>query len=171
MKRIDWRRAARISGALLAVGLSLSLIGFAGYRFSSYDAPIHRQNYVAASESAVADKPLVLFDEAMKQVANRDGEAASNALQQAYEACLNEEGDVRGEHAAIAAEIKFRHGIVLIAMQDGGGAVEAFQESLRLDPHNLEAKYNLELLLLQPSGAGGKPRIVPGSSGKRDQGI
>ena len=57
-------------------------------------------------------------------------------------------------------------------LQDIQGAIDAYSESLRLEPHNLEAKYNLEMLLLQSGGNGsGKPIVVPGSSQQRDQGI
>lgn len=162
----------QIVACALGFCMALALLFFGGYRLSSYDRPLHHVQYQSALSSRVADRPLLLLNEAMAQLKEEKPAEAKKLLSDAYEACLDDEGFVTASRKRLAACIKFRQGNLLVHLQDVAGAVDAYCESLRLDPNNLDAKYNLELLLLQTGGGrGGKPIVVPGSGQKRNQGI
>lgn len=155
-------------------GFVVGLVGLAvgGYRISSYDTPVERKDFITAFNSRVSDKPLMLLNAAMQEIARQDADKAKEFLSSAYEACLDEDGTMAAARKPLAATIKFRQANLLVEMQDIQGAIESYCESLRLEPNNLDAKYNLELLLLRTGGGGsGKPKIVPGSGQSRDQGI
>jgi len=48
-------------------------------------------------------------------------------------------------------------------MKNGDKAVENYQETLRVNPRNLDAKYNLEMMQPPPpSGGGGGDQPKPG---------
>lgn len=145
-----------ISLLLCGFVLALGLLFVAGFRMTS----------------GTEDKPILLLNAAMVEVQNREGEKAKALMSSAYEACLDDGGNVSPRWKSTAATIKFRQANLLVGMQDIEGAIEAYCESLRLEPDNMDAKYNLELLLLRTGGGGsGKPIIVPGSGQSREQGI
>jgi Ca-activated chloride channel family protein len=95
--------------------------------------------------------PLVQFDAGTARLGAGDGRRAVQPLEKAAKAA--------GPELAPAAS--YNLGNARFAAGDAAGAAEAFKQSLRLEPNNPDAKYNLELALReeqkQKRGGQGKP--------------
>jgi tetratricopeptide (TPR) repeat protein len=157
----------RVGMVLLGLVLCLGVFGYGVYQAVTYTWPMHRQDFRAASGSAAADKPLALYDFGLAAYQAGYHEAAKKILAEAYSACADSSGQIPESRRQLAAQIQFLLGNTYVKLHKVDAAVQAYEESLRLDPTNLYAKYNLELLKSQKSGgSGGGNQGNPGGSGK-----
>ena len=133
--------------------LSCVLI-FGLYQSVSYSWPMYGHKYRKAYKSLCADKPTVLYDAALAAYQSGAYEAAKEMLVKAHSRCLDSSGRIPESRRQLASSIQFLLGNTLVKMKMVKPAIEAYKESLRLEPSNLYAKYNLELLQSQNSGSG-----------------
>lgn len=144
--------------------LAFALLAIVGaYRWFSYSQPMLAGNYPAASESLSADRAVALYDAAVVYYQNEKFDVALKILDAAYTEVSGPGGEIPADRKKLAAEIKFLAGNALVKTKQLSKAVEAYKEALRLDPTNLYAKYNLELLQQMNGGKG--PGDEPGGSG------
>ena len=151
-----------VKAALLLLSCVLT---FGLYQSLSYSWPMHEHKYRRAYKSLCADKPTVLYDRALVAYQSGDYEAAKEMLVKAYSACLDSHGRIPESRRQFASSIQFLLGNALVKMKMIKPAIEAYKESLRLEPTNLYAKYNLELLRSQDNGGSGEGSGSPGSGG------
>jgi tetratricopeptide (TPR) repeat protein len=142
--------------------IALFVFFYGVYMLLTYSVPMLRGSYESAAESYAADVSVSLYDAGLQRYRNEDYEGAVKALNNAYNATLGPEGVVEGDKRKLAADIKFLTGNALVNAGQLQAAVEAYKETLRLDPTNLYAKYNLEMLQAMNGGAGPGPDPSPG---------
>jgi Ca-activated chloride channel homolog len=106
------------------------------------------------------DDPLVQYDAGTARLGAGRGRQAVPPLEKAAKSAPRE----------LAPAAHYNLGNARLAAGDAAGAAEAFKQTLRLQPGNQDAKYNLELALReeqkQKMGGQGKPA---GSRGNRSQ--
>lgn len=154
----------------LALVFFLALFGFGAYQAVTYTWPMHRGQFLTASESRLADRPVALYDAGLAAYQRGSYSLARSYLTEASSACIDPNGTVSESREQICAQIQFLLANSYFALQKPETAIQAYEESLRLDPNNLHAKYNLELLKAQQAGAsGGGDEGTPGG-GKRGGG-
>lgn len=140
------------------------LVGFYMLFFNSI--PMLNGNFHGAAESYFIDRPLALYDAGLQRYRDEDYKGAVTILNDAYNACLGAQGVVSDDKRKLAGTIKFLTGNALVKQKQLQQAVEAYKEALRLDPSNLDAKYNLELLQQMNGGKG--PGSGPGEGDGKD---
>jgi tetratricopeptide (TPR) repeat protein len=138
------------------------LFGF--YMLFSNSIPMLTKDYEGAADSYVADRSLALYDAGLQRYRGGDNKGAVRVLNDAYNACLGAKGVVSDDKRKLAGDIKFLTGNALVGQKQLQQAVEAYKDALRLDPNNLYAKYNLELLQAMNGGKG--PGPGPGDDSK-----
>ncbi|MBY0358462.1 MAG: tetratricopeptide repeat protein [Candidatus Obscuribacterales bacterium] len=138
-------------------------------RFVGYSLPMLKANYAKAIASPYADKAEVLYNGALDAYEQNDLEGCKRVLALAYEELVNDEdASIKARDKKRAADIKFMLGKVMQKLKKNDHAIEAYEQSLRLDPSNLASKYNLEMLKPSPppppmsGGGGGKDGEQPG---------
>ena len=127
---------------------------FGIYMLFSYSMPMKTENFETASHSFAGDKATALYDRGLQLYKAEEYKRSLLVLQDAYNACQGSQGVVDPEKRKLAADIKFLTGNALVESKQLQQAVEAYKEALRLDPSNLYAKYNLELLQSMNGGKG-----------------
>ncbi len=181
----------RIIIAAVVFILALATAAFGCYRYMSWTDPLNDDNYSQAAESIVGNKAVALFDRGLTEyrqsLAEQDQTAAAaqwtnaqNSLVAAYNQLLqNGNGTAPDSLKKLAADIQFQLGNMQVVtglaqqslelIQSG---VQSYEECLRLDPNNLAAKYNIELLEQSDKvnkkdnpGGPGKPGNKPGQPG------
>lgn len=146
--RIGLAKCVRVA-AILTVLLGI-------YTLWTYSLPMlaGSYEYAADSSSPVADRAVALYDAGLQRYQNKDYKGAVKVLTEAYNSTLGPQGVVEGDKRKLAANIKFLTGNALVKDKQLGQAVEAYKDALRLDPDNLYAKYNLEMLQQMNGGKG-----------------
>lgn len=143
--------------------LFFGILMFGVYQAASYSWPMYKQDYAKAYYSLVGDKPTVLYDASLAAYQAGEFKLAKDMLIKAYSQCLDSSGHIPESKRQFAAKIQFLLGNVLVKMQMVKPAIEAYKESLRLEPNDLYAKYNLELLRSKNNGnASGDPNNPSG---------
>lgn len=186
----------RIAAAAVVFFLALATAAFGCYRYISWTDPLTHDNYSQAAESEVGDKAIALFDrglteyrEALAQTNQEAAQAqwtdAQKDLSAAYNQLLQEgNGTVPASSRQLAADIQFQlgnmqvqNGLAQQSLELIQAGVQSYEECLRLDPSNLAAKYNIELLEQSDKvnkkdnpGGPGKPGDKPGQPGSQPGG-
>lgn len=146
--RIGLAKCVRIA-AILAVLLGI-------YTLWTYSLPMFAGSYeyAADSMSPAAERAVSMYDAGLQRYQAKDYKGAVKVLTEAYNATLGPQGVVEGDQRKFASDIKFLTGNALVQDKQLGQAVEAYKDALRLDPNNLYAKYNLEMLQQMNGGKG-----------------
>lgn len=154
-----WERRVQIAVMVAILAGAFSLWG--GYRFVTYTVPMLEGDYIRAAEGG-GDRASALYDAGLKAYENEDYKSAKDHFTKAQSALTDEAGGMPDSKKALAAQIQFSLGNTYFRQKQLKLAAEAYKQSLRLDPANLEAKYNLELLQMMLAGGAG------GGDGKGD---
>lgn len=151
-------RAAGIA-ALICIGLAL--LGL--YRLVFVSGPMLAQNYEDAyGYSSSSEAPLVLYDLGLQHYKFKRYAPAKAVFTEAFNQLTKNTGVVPEDQQALAGQIQFMLGVVNEQEKQFRVAVSAYEESLRHDPNNLAAKYNLERLKSQfPDMGKGKGQPDP----------
>jgi len=183
----------RIVAAAVVFFLALATVALGAYRYVSWTAPLDHGDYGKAASSAVGERAIALYDHGLiewrrvqtdkdRSAAQADLSASQNDLNAAYNALLEEGGGTVDDGSKkLASDIQFTLGniqvMVGLSQQDVKliqSGVQNYEECLRLDPDNLAAKYNIELLEQSNEvnkqnnpGGPGKPGDKPGEPGSQ----
>lgn len=140
--------------------LASALAFWFGYENQRYQRLMEEGRYEEAGASLVADPFTVRYNIAFAHAEAQNFPAALENYRRALR--LTEDRDN-------LSNIQYNIGVILQQVEELKGAVIAYEEALRLDPQNREAKYNLERLLQfrkqQQEGEGGKKSLeqAPGT--------
>jgi tetratricopeptide (TPR) repeat protein len=150
--------------------LGIALTG--GYRLVNHDLPIAHGDFADAAQYDYGDRAQAFYSAALSDCEQGHADAAPAVLDQAYDACKDDQDEIRPDCLAMASRIKMMQGNLAAEKGDFGGAFTAYQSALKAQPTNMGVKYNYEMLLSLLKGQGnGKPKIVPGSSDENPGGI
>jgi tetratricopeptide (TPR) repeat protein len=161
----------RESGSVLGrwIEILCVLVFFAGvYFLFSNSISMLRHDFEDAANSPVTERSVTWYDVGLQRYEAQDYDNAVKALQLAYNDCLGKNGVVNDDKRKLASNIKFLTGNALVRGKQLQQAVEAYKDALRLDPDNLYAKYNLEMLQSMNGGQG--PGSGPGGEQKPGDG-
>ncbi len=167
VKTYLWERRVQLAVMLAIASACFALWG--GWRMLAYSLPMQTGNYVSAAESGAGDAANAYYDAGLKAYQDEQYKEAKELFTAAQSALTSSSGDLPPEAKAMAAKIQFALGNNYFRQKQLKAAAEAYRQSLRFDPGNLEAKYNLELMqqLLASGGGGNGPGDPkdPGGSG------
>lgn len=167
LKSFFWERRARFAVMVGIVALGFALWG--GYRVITYTVPMLQGDYSQAAQGG-GDQADALYDAGLSAYEGEDYKSAKELLTRAQSALTDSRGEIPGERKAMASKIQFALGNTYFQQKQLKAAAEAYKQSLRLDPANLEAKYNLELIQQMSGGSGpgeGPPDNGPGTGGPK----
>lgn len=167
IKTYLWERRVQFATMLAIACAVLALWG--GWRMLAYSLPMQTGDYVRAAESGSGNAANAYYDAGLAAYHNEQYKDAQKLFTAAQSALTSSSGDLPPEAKAMAAKIQFALGNNYFRQKQLKAAAEAYRQSLRFDPDNLEAKYNLELMqkLLASGGGGNGPGDPkdPGGSG------
>ncbi len=167
LKAYFWERRVPFATMLAIASVVLALWG--SWRMIAYTLPMQVGDYQRAAESGAGNAANAYYDAGLKAYHNQQYKEAKDLLTAAQSALTSSKGDLPPEAKAMAAKIQFALGNNYFRQKQLKAAAEAYRQSLRFDPDNLEAKYNLELMqkLLASGGGSGGPGEPkdPGGSG------
>ncbi|GEM_PF-1753969 len=136
--------------AVVALVLSAMLFIAGVYQLLTYSLPMFKADYYTAIQSVSADKATVLYDAGLQAFRAGNYDQAQHLFAAVSGACNDASGNIPGSRLKLAAQAQFMLGNSFDALGKTQQAIEAYQQSLRLDSANLYAKYNLERLLAPP---------------------
>jgi Ca-activated chloride channel homolog len=151
----------------LSIGLfvlGLAFIAF-GFHQQKYDHAVRDGNYGYALTFKFADRDILTYNMAYKAYQAKNLERAVDLYRQAL---------TLTKSPFFASDIQFNLGVIMEQLKEAEGAAEQYKESLRLNPGNLAAKFNLERLYHLGEVKEGKEgekslKQAPGSNKKGDQ--
>lgn len=166
-KSYVWERRVQLAVMLAIASVVLALWG--SWRMVAYSLPMQMGDYQRAAESGSGNSANAYYDAGLAAYQNEQYKDAQKLFTAAQSALTSSSGDLPPEAKAMAAKIQFALGNNYFRQKQLKAAAEAYRQSLRFDPDNLEAKYNLELMqkLLASGGSGNGPGDPkdPGGSG------
>lgn len=166
VKTYVWERRKTFAVWVAIASVMFALWG--SWRMLAYSLPMQVGDYERAAEGGAGNIANAYYDAGLLAYQNEDYKQAKELLTKAQSALTSSQGGLPPEAKPLAAKIQFALGNNYFRQKQLKLAAEAYRQSLRLDPDNLEAKYNLELMqqLLSEGGAGGpgQPKD-PGGSG------
>lgn len=180
LSRLFARR--RVGLALLLTLACVIVSGWGALRLFNYSLPMYTEDFPTAAESGRGDKAMALYNEGLLWYKQKNFKNAQEALGEAYSAMTEENTSPTGPDPVLAGKVQFLLGLSCEKDKQVQQAIDAYKQSLRHDPTNLEAKYNLERLLKGAEGKGqggagegpgNKPgdKPGPGSSNQGKKGI
>lgn len=158
IKTYLWERRVQLAVMFAIASAFLALWG--GWRMIAYSLPMQTGDYVRAAESGSGNAANAYYDAGLLAYENEQYKDAKELFTAAQSALTSSSGDLPQEARAMAAKIQFALGNNYFRQKQLKAAAEAYRQSLRFDPTNLEAKYNLELmqkLLASGGGSGNGP--------------
>ena len=171
----------RLRGRLLryaAIALTVAgilVIGVGAYRLVAYSVPLANGDYIGAAESGAGDASVALYDAGLQAYREGNLDAAQQLFSASYSKLLAD-GTLPTAYSKqkLASDCQFYLGNIQAMNKQIEPAIQAYEQSLRLNPDNMDAKYNLEMLKKQQQGGGGsgnggdqgKPGGPPGKGGK-----
>lgn len=166
VKSYVWGRRVQLATILAIASVVLALWG--GWRMLAYSLPMQTGDYLSAAESGSGNAANAYYDAGLVAYQNEQYKEAKEYFTAAQSALTSSSGDLPPEAKAMAAKIQFALGNNYFRQKQLKAAAEAYRQSLRFEPNNLEAKYNLELMQqLIAAGGGngpGQPKD-PGGNG------
>lgn len=156
----EFIRALRVPASLVVMAAGILLALYGAFRLASYSYPMLTENFERAAQSTVGDPPVALYDFGVKAYKAGDPALAKDAFTEAFNQLTKNTGVVPPDRKELAGRIQFMLGVVNEQAKQFRVAVTAYEDSLRFQPDNLDAKYNLERLKSQfpdmgKGGAGG----------------
>jgi tetratricopeptide (TPR) repeat protein len=157
-------------GGLLCVGFALYqqryLRVIAKGNYAVAEQRFDVQHYDEAQRYWFANNTLLLFNQGVLAFRARNLPRATEYFRQVQQ---------RATNPALQIRCHYNLGLVMLALEDAERAAEFFKETLRLDPHNTEAKFNLERLyhfVLKSSTDQGEASLkqAPGAPEEKEQG-
>jgi Ca-activated chloride channel homolog len=124
------------------------------------------QHYDRAQHFWFANKDMLLFNQGVLAYKARNLPRAAEYFRQVQQRTTN---------AALREQSNYNLGLVMLALEEVERAAEFFKETLRLDPHDKAAKFNLERLyhfVLRQEGDQGEASLkqAPGAPQEKEQG-
>lgn len=174
LKRFSTRMKVWLT--LLATITCLAGMGYGVFRLFAYSLPMQMESFYEASQSDAGDKGVALYDAALQEFKAERYDSAQQLLVMAYSALTEQKESQSNSDEKMAARVQFLLGVVNEKTKKTQPAIEAYKMALRHNPDHMEAKYNLERLMVsgggkgQGSGPGKDDGNGPPSSGQGSQG-
>jgi len=149
------KRKALFLGKLLVSLLIAGSFGIGYYGLHTYALPMSHDNLRQARISAVADQTEVLLNGAAKAYEEGRVDEAAKVLELNLELLVDKTGRYEASNSWKLERIYFLLGKCYHRMEVFDKARSNYEDTLRLNPAHLAAKYNLEMLNAQGGGGEG----------------
>jgi hypothetical protein len=161
----------RVQLASLGIMACVVALLFGVYRFFDYSLPMNTHDFRGAAEASVGDQPTALYDWSLQLYREQRYKLAIEVATEAQNQLTKKTGAVPPDQLDLAAKIQMMIGVCNEYEKQYRLAISAYEESLRADPDNLAAKYNLERLKSKfPDMGGGRGQPQdPGGSSSQDK--
>ena len=145
-------RTARIAFSLAIV----SAFGYGFYGLVTYAVPLSQDNFRQAQTSYVADPTEVLINGGAKAYEEGDLEEATKVLELALEKLVSKSGRYQAADRWKLERVHFLLGKSYHRLKKLDKAVQNYEDTLRMNPNHMPAKYNLEMIQAEGGGSGGQ---------------
>jgi tetratricopeptide (TPR) repeat protein len=149
-------------GKLLVSLLIACSFGIGYYGLHTYAVPMSKDNVRQARVSAVADQTEVLLNGAAKSYEEGRIEEAAKVLELNLELLVDKTGRYKASNRWKLERVYFLLGKCYHRMEVFDKARHNYEDTLRLNPAHLPAKYNLEMIEAQGGGGEGGNSPDPG---------
>jgi tetratricopeptide (TPR) repeat protein len=160
---------------LAGIGICACVVGalFGVFRFFDYSLPMNSHDFRGAAEASVGDPSLALYDWSLQLYGNKRFAEAIEVATEAHNQLSKKTGNIPAERKDLAAKIQMTIGVCNEHQKQYRLAISAYEESLRFDPTNLAAKYNLERLKSKfpDIGGPGQPKEPGGGGQDKKKGV
>lgn len=148
---------AKNAGRLI-VSLAVALaFGYGFYGLVTYAIPLSQDNVKQAMTSYVADDTEVLIQGAAKAYDEGKLPEATKVLELALEKLIDKSGRYNAANAGKLERVYFLLGKCYHLQEKFDKAIQNYEDTLRMNPQHLPAKYNLEMIQMKGGGGeGGK---------------
>lgn len=152
-------------GARIALSLALvSAFGYGFYGLVTYAVPLSHDDFRQAQTSYVADQTEILINGAAKAYEEGRYEESTKVLELALEQLVSKSGRYQADNRWKLERVYFLLGKSYHRMKQFDKAVQNYEDTLRMNPDHMPAKYNLEMIQSEAGGGGGD-----GGGGKKNQ--
>lgn len=149
------KRKAKFLGKLLVSLLIAGSFAVGYYGLQAYVVPMSQDNLRQARISAVADQTEVLLNGAAKAYEEGRVDEAAKVLELNLELLVDKTGRYQASNRWKLERIYFLLGKCYHRLEAFDKARRNYEDTLRLNPAHLPAKYNLEMIDAQGGGEGG----------------
>lgn len=163
--------ALRVQLASIGVIACVVALLFGVFRYFDYSSPMNNHEFASASETSVGDQAMALYNWSLKSYNKQRYREALQIATEAQNQLTKDTGAIPPGKLGLAAKIQMMIGLCNEYEKQYRLAISAYEESLRADPDNLAAKYNLERLKNKFPDIGGGPGQPqqPGSGSGQDK--
>src|SRR5262245_9562327 len=144
-KSLRGRLLRYLAFALLVAGILA--IGVGAFRLVAYSVPLAQGDYIGAADSGAGDASVALYDAGLQAYKEGNLDAAQELFTKSYSALLGD-GTLPTSYSKqdLASNCQFYLGNIQAQNHQIDQAIQAYEQSLRMNPNNMDAKYNLEML-------------------------
>lgn len=140
----------------LALSLAIALaFGYGFYGLFTYALPLAKDNFRDARTSLVADQTEILLNGAAKAYDEGNLDAAARVLELQLEKLIDKSGRYNRIDRWKLERTYFLLGKIYHKQEKFDKAIQNYEDTLRMNPEHLPAKYNLEMIQMQGGGGEG----------------
>jgi tetratricopeptide (TPR) repeat protein len=155
------KKLSRNFGKLLSSLIIACAFGYGFYGLFTYALPLSKDNFAQARTSLVADETEVLLNGAAKAYEEGRLDEATRVLEIALEKLVDKSGRYDLADRSKLARVYFLLGKSYHLQEKYDRAIANYEDTLRIDPGHMAAKYNLEMIQMM-GGQGGNGGRKPG---------
>jgi tetratricopeptide (TPR) repeat protein len=146
-------KAKPLGRLLLSLAIALAF-GYGFYGLFTYALPLAKDNFREARTSIVADQTEILLNGAAKAYDEGNLDETVRVLELELEILIDKSGRYNLANRWKLERVYFLLGKAYQKQEKFDKAVQNYEDTLRMNPNHLPAKYNLEMI--QSGGNGGE---------------
>lgn len=143
-----------LSRLLVSLGVALTF-AYGYYGLRTYVLPLSNDDLVQARQSLVADESEILINGAARAYEQKHFEESVKVLELALERLLDKSGRYRALDTYKLERAYFLLAKTYQKLEKDDKAISNYEDTLRLNPWHVPAKYNLEMLQQKKKQKGG----------------